>query len=132
MKLPARFHNGVMNHRPMQSPEHADYRTRVIEADRAAERLLQGLRKNEPWAIRLAAHFERVTGTTRPVCYCDECAQRDGSEEGTPGASGPSQNDGDDRVHSRRADPRANLPEGQEGGRAPGPIETTQSDGTDA
>lgn len=72
MKLRAHFHNGDMSQRPTHPPEHADYRARVLDADKAAERIVEGLRTNEPWALRLAAHLERVTGTTMPVCDCDE------------------------------------------------------------
>jgi hypothetical protein len=75
MKLRLPPNNGFMRERPEDRPEHAAYRARVIDADRAAERLVEGLRKNEPWANRLAAFLERATGTTRPACHCDQCAE---------------------------------------------------------
>ena len=62
-----------MQRRPDPHPEHAGYRARVIEADRAATRIVEGLRRREPWALRLAAWMEERTGERCPECHCDEC-----------------------------------------------------------
>lgn len=62
-----------MRRRPDSHPEHAGYRTRVIKADRAATRIVEGLRRGEPWALRLAAWMEEQTGERCPECHCDEC-----------------------------------------------------------
>lgn len=61
-----------MSHRPTHPAEHADYRTRTIEADRSAARIVEGLRNKEPWALRLAAVFEPLYGPM-PTCGCDKC-----------------------------------------------------------
>lgn len=79
MKLRLPPNNGGMRQRPEDRPEHAAYRDRVIEADQTAARIVEGLRREEPWAIRLAAFLERLTGTTRPECHCDPEQESDPS-----------------------------------------------------
>jgi hypothetical protein len=71
-RSPTRKEN-PMRRRPDPHPEHADYRARVIEADRAATRMVEGLRRREPWALRMAAWMEERTGERCPECHCDEC-----------------------------------------------------------
>lgn len=74
MKLHPRHHNGGMSReRPTSHLEHADYRAKVIDADRAAERLAVGFHNGEPWAFRFVEYLEKLLG--RPLPPCDECGR---------------------------------------------------------
>lgn len=62
-----------MSERPPQNPSDGAYRRKILEADAAAARLVEGLKNNEPWAFRVAAFLVEAAGDG-PM-RCENCGK---------------------------------------------------------